>query len=264
MWTRTIPVVVLVAAVLVGCAPPSDPAPQTPPLAVRPPQPLPVSQVPPPTPAVVVLDPGHNGGNSAAPAEINRQVPDGRGGRKACNTTGTATDAGYPEHEFTFDVARRVEALLTAQGVQVVLTRTDDAGIGPCVDVRGRAGQDHDADAVVSIHADGASAAGRGFHVAYASPPLDPVQDGPARALAEDLRTALVGAGFPTSTYVGRNGLSPRSDLAGLNHARRPAALVECANMRNPGEAEVVASPEGRARYAAAIAAGVVEFLRRR
>ena len=36
---------------------------------------------------VVVLDPGHNGGNAAAPAAINRQVPDGRGGTKACNTT---------------------------------------------------------------------------------------------------------------------------------------------------------------------------------
>jgi N-acetylmuramoyl-L-alanine amidase len=27
----------------------------------------------------VVLDPGHNGASAAHPAEINRQVPDGRG-----------------------------------------------------------------------------------------------------------------------------------------------------------------------------------------
>src|SRR5690242_3600524 len=53
---------------------------------------------------VVVLDPGHNGGNAANPLEINRLVPDGRGGRKPCNTTGTATDSGYPEHAFNFDV----------------------------------------------------------------------------------------------------------------------------------------------------------------
>ena len=63
---------------------------------------------------VVVLDPGHNGGNAGAPAAINRQVPDGRGGTKACNTTGTSTNAGYPEHAFTFDVAKRVAQRLTA------------------------------------------------------------------------------------------------------------------------------------------------------
>ena len=70
---------------------------------------------------VVVLDAGHNGGNAAHPAEINRQVSDGRGGRKACNTTGTATDAGYPEHAFAFDVTGRIAARLGAARVRVVL-----------------------------------------------------------------------------------------------------------------------------------------------
>jgi N-acetylmuramoyl-L-alanine amidase len=210
---------------------------------------------------VVVLDPGHNGGNAGAPAAVNRQVPDGRGGTKACNTTGTATDAGYPEHAFTFDVARRVAQRLTDRGVRVVLTRDNDTGVGPCVDVRGRAGEQADADAVVSIHADGAAAAGHGFHVAYSDPPLNDVQRGPARTLAADLRDALVQASFTRSTYIGRDGLSPRRDLAGLNLATRPTALVECANMRNPQEAAVVSSAAGRDRYAAAIADGILRFL---
>jgi N-acetylmuramoyl-L-alanine amidase len=210
---------------------------------------------------VVVLDPGHNGGNARAPGAINKQVPDGRGGTKACNTTGTATDAGYPEHAFTFDVAQRVATRLTARGVRVMLTRDDDRGVGPCVDERGRAGERAGADAVVAIHADGAAPDGRGFHVAYADPPLNAAQRGPARALAADLRDGLAQAGFPPSTYVGRNGLSPRPDLAGLNLATRPAVLVECANMRNAGEAAIVSSPEGRDRYAAAIADGILRFL---
>src|SRR5688572_25759566 len=50
-----------------------------------------------PPPAVVVLDPGHNGGNAAASAEIARPVPAG-GFTKPCNTTGTATIDGYAEH----------------------------------------------------------------------------------------------------------------------------------------------------------------------
>lgn len=210
---------------------------------------------------VVVLDPGHNGRNGAEPAAIARQVPDGRGGTKACNTTGTATDAGYPEHAFTFDVATRVEQRLTAAGIRVVLTRPDDHGVGPCVDERGRAGEAAGAAAVISIHADGAPAAASGFHVAYSDPPLNPAQAEPALALATALRDALRADGFAAADYIGRDGLSARADLAGLNHATRPTALVECANMRNPEEAASVSSAEGRDRYAAAITAGVLAFL---
>ena len=142
-----------------------------------------------------------------------------------------------------------------------MLTRTDDHGVGPCVDERGRAGDQADADAVVSIHADGAAPSGKGFHVAYSDPPLNAAQRGPARTLATDLRDGLSAAGFPRSTYIGRDGLSPRTDLAGLNLASRPTALVECANMRNAAEAAVVTSAAGRDRYAAAIADGILRFL---
>ncbi|MHA6619445.1 N-acetylmuramoyl-L-alanine amidase [Pseudonocardia sp. DLS-67] len=215
----------------------------------------------PPAPPVVVLDPGHNGRNAAEPAAIRRLVSDGRGGEKACNTTGTSTDAGYPEHAFAFDVAQRVTTRLEAAGVRVVLTRPDDDGVGPCVDERGHAGAAAGAAAVVSIHADGAARSAAGFHVAYSDPPLNPVQAGPARELATALRDALRSSGFPDSDYIGRDGLSARDDLAGLNHATHPTALVECANMRNPDEAAVVSSPEGRDRYAAAIVDGVLAFL---
>nr|WP_142107814.1 N-acetylmuramoyl-L-alanine amidase [Pseudonocardia cypriaca] len=248
-------VVLVAAAVLptVACsgaaAAPGPPAPA--PVAT------PAATEPPP---VVVLDPGHNGRNGTASA-TRRLVPDGRGGEKACNTTGTSTDAGYPEHAFAFDVAQRVTTKLEAAGVRVVLTRPDDDGVGPCVDERGRAGEAAGAAATVSIHADGAAPASSGFHVAYSDPPLNPVQAGPARDLATALRDALRSGGFRDSDYIGRAGLSPRADLAGLNHATRPTALVECANMRNPREAAVVSSPDGRERYAAAIADGVLAFL---
>jgi len=221
---------------------------------------------PPPDPVrepVVVLDAGHNGGNGAHVAEIGRQVPDGRGGTKACNTTGTQTAAGYAEHAFTFDVTARVAKRLTAKGVRVVLTRTDDAGVGPCVDERAAVGQRAGADAVVSIHADGSAPANRGYHVAYSDPPVNDVQSGPAKVLATALRDSLHGAGFPDSNYIGRGGLSPRRDLAGLNLATRPTALVECANMRHAAEAALVSTPAGRDRYAAGIAGGILAFLGR-
>lgn len=219
--------------------------------------------VPPEKPApVVVLDPGHNGANAANPSEINRLVPAGRGRTKACNTTGTATDAGYPEHAFTWDVSVRVRDLLTAQGVRVVLTRPDDNGVGPCIDRRAAIGNEAGAAAVVSIHADGSTNAGaHGFHIAYSAPPLNEAQGEPAMRLATTMRDTMVAKGFPTATYIGSAGLSPRDDLGGLNLSQRPAVLVECGNMRNATEAAAFASPAGRASYATAIATGVLAYL---
>lgn len=215
-----------------------------------------------PVSGLVVLDPGHNGGNGEAQAEIGKQVPAGRGRTKPCNTTGTATADGYPEHEFTFDVARRVQRLLEARGITVVLTRTTDDGVGPCVNRRAAIGNENHADAVVSIHADGhADTSARGFHIAYSAPPLNDAQGEPATRLARALRDGLQDAGFPLSTYLGSDGLSPRDDLAGLNLSERPAALVECGNMHNPDEAAAMATPTGRQDYAEAIADGIRSYL---
>jgi N-acetylmuramoyl-L-alanine amidase len=230
---------------------------------VAPPPSTSTSTSPPSKPRqVVVLDPGHNGANAANPAAINRPVPAGRGRTKPCNTTGTATNAGYPEHAFTWDVAVRVRDLLTASGVEVVMTRPDDNGIGPCVDARAAAGNQSGAAAVVSIHADGSTnESAHGFHVAYSSPPLNEAQGEPSTRLATTMRDALVTGGFVTSTYIGSAGLSPRDDLGGLNLAERPAVLVECGNMRNAAEAAAFTSPGGRQSYAAAIAQGILAYL---
>jgi N-acetylmuramoyl-L-alanine amidase len=209
----------------------------------------------------VVLDPGHNGANAGHPVEINRQVPNGRGGTKACDTIGTSTDAGYPEHAFTWDVALRVRDALTARGVRVVLTRPDDTGVGPCVNDRAAIANRAGANAKVSIHADWAPPSGRGFHVAYSDPPVNPSQGSPSIDLAKALARALRRGGFPAANYIGSGGLYPRSDLAGLNLSQVPAVLVECANMHNPEEATLVSTPQGRARYAVAIAEGIVAWL---
>jgi len=76
------------------------------------------------------------------------------------------------------------------------------------------------------------------------------------------LRDAMRKAGFVVSTNRGADGLSGRPDLAGLNLSHRPSVLVECVNMRNAEEAATASSPEGRDRYAAAIADGILAFLR--
>jgi N-acetylmuramoyl-L-alanine amidase len=189
-------------------------------------------------------------------------VPAGRGQTKPCNTTGTSTNAGYPEHAFNFDVAQRVGAALSAHGIKVVYTRPDDSQVGPCVDKRAAAGNSAGAAAVVSIHADGSNSSGaHGFHVAYSAPPLNAQQGEPSTRLAKTLRDGLRSAGFTSANYIGQDGLAPRDDLAGLNLSTRPAALIECGNMRNASEAAAMSSAEGRARYAAAIAAAIESYL---
>jgi N-acetylmuramoyl-L-alanine amidase len=210
----------------------------------------------------VVLDPGHNGANAKNPAEINRLVPAGRGQTKACNTTGTSTNAGYPEHAFTFDVAKRVGAELEANGIKVVYTRDNDSGVGPCVDKRAEIGNAANATAVVSIHGDGSNSAGaHGFHVETSSPPLNAEQGAPTTKLATVLRDGIRAKGFTTANYIGQNGLFPRPDLGGLNLSTRPAALIECGNMRDAADAATMSSADGRQRYADAIAAAIETYV---
>lgn len=206
----------------------------------------------------VVVDPGHQLGNARFPREVGRLV-DARGLRKPCNSTGTATDAGYPEATFAWEVATRVRDRLRALGARVVLTRTANADSrwGPCVDERGRAADD--ADLLLSIHGDGAAPGASGFHVIVADR-----SRGRSTAYARDTRAALQRAGFARSTYVGAgSALSFRDDLGTLNWAEPPAVMVELGNMRNRSDAAVMTSPAGQARYARALARAARTFLTR-
>ncbi|WP_077080592.1 Rv3717 family N-acetylmuramoyl-L-alanine amidase [Mycobacterium numidiamassiliense] len=208
--------------------------------------------------AAVFLDPGHNAVNDAS---INAQVTNGRGGTKPCQTSGTATYDGYSEHAFNWAVVGLINDSLTQMGVRTQLSRDGDNAVGPCIDQRAAQANAMRPDAIVSIHADGGPASGSGFHVNYSSPPLNDVQAGPAVRLAQTMRDALVQAGLHPSTYIGSDGLYGRADLAGLNLAQYPAVLVELGNMKNADDAARMESADGRAKYAAAVTAGIVTFL---
>jgi N-acetylmuramoyl-L-alanine amidase len=215
---------------------------------------------------VVVIDPGHQLGNHNYPSEINRLVPAG-GFQKPCNTTGTATDGGYPEATFTWQVSRVLEARLVALGATVRLTRHSNREDrwGPCVDVRGRAGNKRPADLKISIHGDGSYAAGaRGFHVIAPTDRRPWTHDifRPSRRLALDTRSSLRSVGLRVADYVaGGDGLDFRSDLATLNLSNLPTVMVELGNMRNPTDARRMTSRAGRATYARGLALAVRRFL---
>jgi N-acetylmuramoyl-L-alanine amidase len=214
----------------------------------------------------VVIDPGHDGGNGADPGFINRPI-DGGNFTEACDTTGTETDNGYTEHAFNYDVALRAQALLEADGARVVLTRTTDTGVGPCVNVRAAIANNLHANVAVSIHADGGPASGSGFAVDTPVAVVSPISDnraiiGPSDQLSTDLRNAFQSAtGEPPSNYTGKDGVVYRSDLGGLNLSTVPKVLIECANMRNAHDAANVQNAQWRQNAAQGIADGLEQFL---
>jgi N-acetylmuramoyl-L-alanine amidase len=212
----------------------------------------------------VGIDPGHNGGNFSDPAFLARQVWNGRA-MEDCDTTGTETDAGYTEARFTFRVARFLRRDLRRDGARVVMTRTTNTGVGPCVNRRSQIINHRHANVAIDIHGDGGPPGGRGFAI------LEPVRDGPndhvtgsSGRFARDLRrTFLARTTMPVSTYDGVNGLTHRDDLAGLNLTRVPKVLIECGNMRNATDAALMTSTRFQHRAARAMEAAIIAFLKR-
>lgn len=211
---------------------------------------------------IIVVDPGHNGMNWAHPDEINREVDIGTG-IKACNTTGTSTEDGYAEPTFTWEVAQRTVPLLEALGATVLLTRPDNNGWGPCITDRAAVGNEAGADAVISIHADGGTAGGRGFHVIYPAV-VEGLTDDIAEeslALARALHAAYLATGMPVADYVADGGFSERDDLGGLTLSDVPVVFLEAGNMRNAEDALLLRDPEFQVSIAEAIVETIVAFL---
>ncbi|MFI5884603.1 N-acetylmuramoyl-L-alanine amidase [Streptomyces sp. NPDC051554] len=218
---------------------------------------------------VVVIDPGHNVTNFQHSAEINRKVDIGTNW-KECDTTGTSTNAGYAEAQFTMDVSHRLKAILEKQGVTVKLTHDGDSpSWGPCVDQRARIGNDAHADAAISIHADGAPVGDRGFHVilpgsVHAGGADTRAIVGPSavlgKGIAGDYRRAT---GEQFSNYIGEGtGLVTRKDLGGLNLSTVPKVFIECGNMRDSNDAALLTNGAWRQKAAQGISEGIVSFLR--
>ncbi|MFD5050661.1 N-acetylmuramoyl-L-alanine amidase [Streptomyces tendae] len=217
---------------------------------------------------VVVIDPGHNPANFQHATEINRKVNVGTHW-KECDTTGTATNAGWPEAKFTLDVAHRLRDLLEKQGATVKLTQDGDRSFGPCVDERARIGNEAKADAAISIHADGSGAGNRGFHVIMPGAVHDGAAD--TRAVVEpsaELGKRVAGSfvrvtGTAPSNYLGDGtGLVTRTDLGGLNLSTVPKVFIECGNMRDSTDAALLTSGSWRQKAAEGMSEGIVSFLR--
>lgn len=216
---------------------------------------------------VIALDPGHQLGNTN-PAFRTQMAQTRFNGTitKGCNTSGTATNDGYPEATFVWRVSRYTKNRLKRLGAKVRMTRTVNSydAWGPCVWDRGMFGEKVGADLLLSVHADGASPAGRGFFVivpAYLTGWTDDIATKSqryGRRVIEGMSTA----GATPSTYISGQMLI-WNDISTLNFSNVPAVLVEVGNMRNASEAAFMQTRAGQKAHADWLVAGVRAALRR-
>ncbi len=213
---------------------------------------------------IIVLDPGHQLGNSNPKFAKEMSATKFNGSIvKGCNTTGTATNAGLPEVTFNWRVAKRLRTLLEEQGATVVFTRSSNSrdAWGPCTWDRAKIGTEAKADAMISIHADGAPASGRGFHVIAPSAIKGWTTDvaKPGRQLARAMISGMTRAGAEPATYLSST-LSIRGDQTTLNFSDVPTVIVELGNMRNKADAARMSTSQGQQQYAEWIAAGIKTY----
>ena len=177
----------------------------------------------------VTLDPGHGG-----------------------TQKGGAGSLRVPEKGIVLPIALRVAELLRAQGANVNLTRTGDVTLG--LYERDLSAEAAGSDLLVSIHAnalaDGRDPRGiRGPEVFYTHPQAQAV----SQAILNQLRARLPDLGPG-------QGLMPDANLALTRPTTQISLLVETAYLTDAGNLRTLMSPEGRERFAQAIAQGIVDF----
>ena len=184
----------------------------------------------------IVLDPGHGGSD-----------------------TGAIGPTGVTEKSIALRIAKRLKALLEAEGAEVILTRTEDTEVSPkkakATDVeelqaRCDIANQNSADIFLSIHLDafsGPEAHGTtGYYYERGSADSTRLADCVKRGVLRRLGTLDRGT-KPCAFYVCR-------------HTDMPAMLLETAFVSNPREEQMMNSEEGVENAAQGIAAGIAEY----
>lgn len=215
--------------------------PEPPPMALRPGSPWsylkpparPAAPSRPETPlpassGVVVLDAGHGGKDPGA---------------IGCN--------GAQEKDIVLPVALEVRRRLQAAGVRVIMTRSDDTFVE--LDRRAEIANENRANLFVAIHADSSPNREAAGHTVY---------------VARGAGSASLAAAHCVSSMLSEHGDPCRGGVRSAGYRVLvkndcPAMLVEVGYVSNRAEANALASPSYEQQLGDAIAAGIVQALRR-
>ncbi|MBN1360626.1 MAG: N-acetylmuramoyl-L-alanine amidase [Sedimentisphaerales bacterium] len=156
---------------------------------------------------------------------------------------------GTYEKDINLAVARKVAAELQRRGLTVTMTRSDDRY--PELEERADIANRRDVDLFVSIHCDSAPNSGAQGFTLY-------VAEG---ASSEALAAARAIAGAMAATGSDSRGIN-RADYRVLVRTRSPAVLIELGYLSNAQEEARLRSSAYQDRLAAAIAAGIEDYLR--
>ncbi len=201
--------------------------------------------------SVIVLDPGHGGSDPGATSVISKK----------------------PEKDYTLDVAKRAQAILTDRGWKVILTRTNDARIERASRVA--FAQKAGATVFVSIHFNYFEESGTVSGVeTYCLTPRG-LPSSFNRGFNDDISVSFSNnnhnagnialAAAVHSAFIRKTGAADR----GVRHARFleilqnqncPAILVEAGFLSSIKEAQLIESAQYRQLIAGAIAAGIEDF----
>lgn len=177
---------------------------------------------------VIVIDPGHGGPD---PGAIGR--------------------GGIQEKDMTLAVARQVAALLQQQGIQAILTRSDDRNVElqPRVDIAERA----DATLFVSIHANSINLSRpdvNGAEVYYYG-------SGASQVLAQTLQRTII-----QDTGMSDRGVRTARFYV-LRNTTMPSVLIEMGFVTGRDDAPRLSNPAFQSRMAAAIVRGILQYTQR-
>ena len=226
----------IAVALLAGCQNPErirvlEPLP---PPIIHAPIPTPIPAPTPPLPitgqqirgAVIVIDPGHGGKDPGAPARMSGQMA---------------------EKSIVLDIASRVARLLSERGARVIMTRSGDTY--PELQDRADLAERYRADLFVSIHANSAERRSASGAIVF---------------IYDQASTQSQKAGMRMAAALARAGIECQGvlpkNLHVLREHSRPAMLIECGYLTNPGDAQKLNSAAYRAQLAAAITDGAVGY----
>lgn len=167
-------------------------------------------------------------------------------------TIGCRGSAGLEEHQITWQIANRVEGMLSARGVRVFLTRGPNNEPSPSE--RAQLANREDVHAIVSVHLNALpSPDARGVAAYYFGQEHYVSERG--RRLAQLLVDRVVDT---TGTLDCR---THQSTATLLRESRAPAVILEPGFLSHPEEGPALARPDYQAKIAAAISEAVSAYL---